>query len=254
MSLKGKTVLITRPEKQVNTLYELVKREQATPILLPLLSIKAFESEQLDLALSNFQDYDKVIFVSRNAVEICFAYLNEKQLSLSKQVCLAVGTATLRILTEQGYESKQDVSEHATTETLLMDEELSDTNIRDKSVLIVRGKGGRETLGDELKNRGANVTYAEVYKREKVSYSLAQKREIISTKPDVIVLTSNEGINAYYELFHQLETGMIANKPLVVLSERNKIYAEDLGFSGAIQIAEKTSDQGLLEACVKHFN
>ncbi len=254
MSLKGKTVLITRPEKQAETLFELLKQKQAAPVLLPLLSIKTLAFETLDAALGNIQDYDKIIFVSRNAVEICFAYLNEKHISLSKQACLAIGAATLRTLIEHGFESRQEVQEQATTETLLADEQLSKTNVQDKSILIVRGQGGRETLGEELQNRGAQVKYAEIYSREKVAYSSEEKQEIIAIKPDVIVLTSNEGINAYYELFQTLETSMIENKPLVVLSERNKLYAKDLGFSGAIQIAEQTSDQGLLEACEKHFN
>lgn len=254
MSLKGKTVLITRPEAQAKILFELVEQQQATPLLLPLLSIQTLESEKLDNVLSDIQDYDYVIFVSRNAADICLGYLQNKKVSLAEQQCLAIGAATLRALKEYGCDTKQPALEYATSEILLTQDLLSQTQIDGKSILIVRGQGGRETLGDELKNRGARVNYSEVYARKKVAYSLAQKREIIITEPDVVILTSNEGINAYYELFHELEKSMIENKSLVVLSERNKAYAENLGFFGVIKVAEQTSDHGLLDACVKHFN
>ena len=51
----------------------------------------------------------------------------------------------------------------ADSEALLAVQELR--HLAGKHLLIVRGEGGRELLGDSLKSRGAHVEYAECYRR-----------------------------------------------------------------------------------------
>jgi uroporphyrinogen-III synthase len=53
--------------------------------------------------------------------------------------------------------------ENFDSEGLLATEEMND--IKNKKIVIFRGEGGRETLAETLRARGAEVTYAECYTR-----------------------------------------------------------------------------------------
>ena len=254
MSLTGKTILITRPIDQTQGLQQLVQQASGQAVVFPLLSIRPEEQETIALALNDIQNYDKVIFISRNAVNISMHYLQNTGVQLKNDQCIPIGQATLAALRDFGYEGLYGESGLASTENILQQEFFAPEMISGESVLIIRGSGGRETLKEELQARGATVRYADVYNREKVAYSLQEKQEIILSEPDVIVLTSNEGIDACYECFYDIEPGFIQSAAIVVLSERNKEHARNLGFKGGIKVAEQTSDQGLLNACIQLVN
>ena len=112
--------------------------------------------------------------------------------------------------------------------------------------LIVRGQGGREELAATLRSRGACVEYLDLYRRiipgsdsTQVSFLLAQE------KLDVLTITSSEALQnllTMLEKYHQ----RLLELPLVVISNRIRQIAEDMGFK-RIAVANSPSDAAILE-------
>ncbi len=123
-----------------------------------------------------------------------------------------------------------------------------------KSVLIIRGRQGREQLADTLRARGAQVRYAEVYRRVKpdndnrVLIQALQQKQI-----DIISITSSEALHNLVEFGHS-ELEILQRLPLIVFHQRIAERAGQLGFHGPILISRETSDIGILETLLKWHN
>lgn len=69
-----------------------------------------------------------------------------------------------------------------------------------QTVLIVRGDGGRPQLGETLTRRGAQVHYAEVYRRVPVQADWALFDRLAAGSPPALLITSSHSAQ---QLFHQ---------------------------------------------------
>ena len=75
----------------------------------------------------------------------------------------AIGDATAEALRNSGFPAVISPPVRHDSEGLLEMPELQ--SVRDKSIVVFRGEGGREKLKEALEERGARVTYAECYRR-----------------------------------------------------------------------------------------
>ena len=160
--LLGRAVLVTRPFHQAGNLARLIAEAGGEAVRFPALVIEA----PADLArvrdvLSSLRSFDLAVFVSPNAVDYGFALLGSTW-PPSVPVA-AVGEGSAMALRRQGIITVIVPSLGADSESLLATPQLK--NPRGKRVLILRGEGGRELLAEELRRRGAEVTYAECYRR-----------------------------------------------------------------------------------------
>ena len=134
------------------------------------------------------------------------------------------------------------------SESLLQLPVLSGTEIRDKRVLIIRGKGGREVLRDSLLARGAGVDYLEVYRRDKPDISQADMANFWhDERPDAMVITSLAGLDNLVELMPTGERGRLYETAMVVMGERIRQRALEAGFLH-VAVATENSDTGLVDA------
>jgi uroporphyrinogen-III synthase len=118
-----------------------------------------------------------------------------------------------------------------------------------QDVLIVRGEGGREALRAELEKRGARVRYAEVYARRRPG--TAELNGVWrASPPDIIVTTSNEGLENLVEMTDAGRREMLFSTPLVVTSGRARARAAELGFRGRVATAASADDSVLFECLV----
>ena len=132
--------------------------------------------------LSNLSIFDKIIFVSKNSVRHGIPLLNSGLLKDSHhKVWLAIGSGTATELKKHGISAKFPIK--SDTESLLELEEMK--NPRLNRILIIRGEGGRDLLEKTLTQRGAKVSFCEVYRRRALSYS------DLDSIPVGSVLTSN---------------------------------------------------------------
>ena len=161
-SLNGAGVLITRPGHQSAELARLVEKAGGIPVLFPAIEIEPTASaSQLLSKFHSLSRHDLAIVISSNAAnygEPILAELVDQDIRLA-----AIGPATARTMKHLGCRPGVVPASGFNSEALLADEEFRD--MAGRRVLILRGQGGRELLGDTLRHRGATVDYLEVYRR-----------------------------------------------------------------------------------------
>jgi uroporphyrinogen-III synthase len=167
----GTGVLVTRASDQAGALLSKFDIPGVQLVPFPLLRIESLELDHSakDRVL-NIDAYDKVIFVSRNAVRYGMSHIDRywPQFPVSVQ-WFAVGSGTGRDLRSRGLDAL--VPDDPATEGLLAMSELQD--LGSQRVLIVRGRTGREKLSRVLKERGAKTDYLEAYQRLPENWSSA---------------------------------------------------------------------------------
>ena len=148
---------------------------------------------------------------------------------------LAVGRATGAALA--AYDLPVVFPSEASSEGLLKLSELR--AVRDHRTLIVRGKGGRETLKEGLVSRGAKVEYLEVYER----MALDPPVSAFLIGDDVVALVySGEGLQHLANL-----VGTTAyNYTLIVPSARLRELAIGLGFA-KVEVANNQEDESMID-------
>ena len=250
MSLKKKRILVTRPKHQADHLCKLISSNGGEAIAFPTIDIQPINESDESLVKSNaFSEYDFIIFISRNAVEIAFdRYLSLARLPAHIKI-FAIGAGTADVLLARNIKNVIHAGVQADSRAFLNLSQMQKRRLKDKKVLIIRGIGGRQYLADNLKSRGASVDYAEVYKRclpEQDVNNIYQEWQ--NTKLDAIVITSNEGLNNLVSLVSENDHSQLFNTPLVLMSTRNDNLAKELGFVSNTSIAINKSDEGLLLA------
>ncbi len=243
-------VWITRPEHQSQDLNDLVKKQGFQVLSFPVIEIQTIsDSEKLQYLFSDINHYDTIIFVSRNAVEVTFKYYLSHEKLPQHIKFMAMGGATAAALTDVGIETSLTGGKCADSESLLSLVELKKDSVQGKSILLIRGCGGRELIPDTLIKRGAIVDVAEVYSRDVPVYDVQYLNSIWQTKPpQAIIVTSNTGINNLISLTPESHKATLFKTPLVLMSIRNAEHAKLQGFDNEIRIATTTDNGGLLKA------
>jgi len=242
--LSGLGVLVTRPAAQAERLCALIEAAGGRAIRFPTVEIRpASESEWLRWRLA--EPWDLLVFVSRNAVEHAQPLFPGAQLPPEPRLA-AVGRATAEALTAAGRPADLVPRGRFDSEALLALPELSD--VRGRRVLILRGDGGRALLGETLAARGAEVVYAEVYRRVLPRLPVAGLLERWREEIAVATATSDEVLQNLLKLIGAAGQARLLATPLVVVSERTKVLAQDLGFA-RVGVAERADDEAILAAC-----
>jgi uroporphyrinogen-III synthase len=243
--LGGLSVLVTRPEHQAEGLCDLIQAAHGRPIRFPTLVIRGPADKQAARAgLLAASKADLLIFVSANAVQYAFPLLPD-QLPLDIAIA-AVGQATARALSDAGLDPTL-VPERMDSEGLLALPELN--AVAGKSVVILRGNGGRELLAETLRDRGARVTQVEVYRRELPQRS-AGARNLVdgwNRLVDVAIATSSAIFDNLVELLGEQGLARLRHTPLVVVSQRTAEHALANGCE-VVFVAASASDSDLLGA------
>ncbi len=250
--LDGVNVLVTRPEQQAEALCESIENLGGTAVRFPVIEITQSKNQQAaKAALDNISHYDIGIFISRNAVDWTMKLLAEKSSALDKLTLIAIGVATAETLKQVS--SAQIITNSGTNSGALLElDALSAEEIIDKKIIIFRGEGGREYLATALRERGAQVDYADVYRRDCPEYSSDTIDELCrSSLPDIVIATSNNGLENLFTLLNDEQRNLLLSKQLIVMSERMLNFSIEFGFSRAPILAEESCDEGILNAIVK---
>ncbi|MCP4285504.1 MAG: uroporphyrinogen-III synthase [Gammaproteobacteria bacterium] len=246
-NLEGVGVLVTRAVHQAAGLCKLIDELQGRPIRLPAVEICApAQTEALSEQLAQTKTCDIAIFISTNAVNWGLKQLPGGRLP-EKVIIAAVGLATAQALATSGHAVSVVPDEGFNSEALLATPELSAARVAGQKILIFRGEGGRQLLGETLNRRGASIEYAEVYRRCCPAHvgNLGQADWINDV--DIITATSNIMLDNLFHLFGQAQREWLQRTPLVVISERTHNHAGDLGCRQVI-LAAGPDDRSIVEA------
>jgi len=242
-NLGGQGVLVTRPAAQAAGLCRLIEAAGGRAIRFPAVEIlPPADAARARRRLS--ERWDLWVFVSRNAVEMALPLMPEGRLPAEPELA-AVGAATAQALAAAGRPADLVPEGRFDSESLLALLALSD--LRGRRVLIVRGEAGRPVLGDTLTNRGAEVAYAEVYRRSLPKTDAASLLDRWERDVSLVVATSGEVLDNLLTLMGAAGRARLYATRLVVVSERTAERARKLGFS-RVTVADHASDQALLAA------
>lgn len=157
--LAGRRILVTRPEHQADELAAAIEGAGGEAIRFPVLEIIGRTRDIVAQEFAALPEPDICIFVSRNAVEHGLFVIQD-----SGSAVAAIGPATRDAIEAAGARVTIAADDGFNSEHLLAHPALHD--VRGRNVLIVRGDSGRELLANTLRDRGANVSYLSVYRRE----------------------------------------------------------------------------------------
>lgn len=247
--LAGLHVVVTRPRGQEQQLCELIEAAGGVSLHYPVLEIEdSPQQEQLSRQFQHLREFDLLIFISPNAVARGMNLINA-------QGGLPEGLQTATVGRGSGRELKRILGREPdfvpasqfNSEGLLALPQMQE--ISGKRVLIVRGEGGRELLAETLRERGAEVEYAEVYRRSRPEVdNSALMHAWARNEIDIIVVTSGDGLRNLYDMVGQLGRQWLRKTPILVINERLVALARELGLEQAPIIAAEASDSGIVDA------
>lgn len=249
MPLNGAHILVTRPEHQADNLSRLIEQQGGVAVRFPTLEIVAREDTgDIKNTLANPDKFQWIIFISANAVNFALK-ANDGKIPGTKSVRFAaVGQATAEAMKLAGLPVDLVPVNGYNSEALLAMPELQ--QVAGQHCLIVRGEGGREQLATTLRNRGAKVDYLEVYKRVIPGIDNAPVVELLAQHAlDVITVTSAEALQNLNVMLGEQNNKLLPLIPLVVVSDRIRRQAFDMGFN-RIAVTDSPIDTAILETVI----
>lgn len=226
--LGGIGVLVTRPARQAGGFAQKLAALGATPIIFPAIAIlPPANPEALARAHAALADYDIAVFVSANAVE--YGAPDPRQWP-AKLAAFAPGPGTAEALAAVGIGRARIPATTFDSEGLLALPELA--AVRGKRVVIFRGDGGRDHLGDTLRARGATVDYVACYRRAAPQSGAAGLAEAFGAgRIDAVTLTSSEGADNLWALADDTLRAAWRAVPTFVPHPRIAAHARELGLA-----------------------
>jgi uroporphyrinogen-III synthase len=244
LPLTGLKIVVTRPRDQAVQLAQSIEQAGGVPLLFPLLDIAAVQdTKPLYEQIARLEQFKLAIFISPNAVHYGITAIRTAGELPPKLKIATVGQGSAKTLRELGIAHVIAPTERFDSEGLLALPELQ--NVAGWRVMIFRGDGGRELLGDTLKARGATVEYATCYQRSKLQQDAGV---LLDDLPDVITVTSSEALGHLWQMLDNNAQAILRATPLFVPHARIAELARQQGWQ-QVQLAG-AGDEGMLSALI----
>jgi uroporphyrinogen-III synthase len=246
--LNGARILVTRPAHQAENLCRLIAGQGANAVRLPTLDIVAVADDAIKNTLANLGRFQWLVFISANAVNFALTANGGKIDRLNSVGFAAVGQATAQALAAVGLPVDLLPDQGCSSEALLAMPAFQ--QVSGQHFLIVRGEGGREELAITLRGRGAEVDYLNVYKRAIPTVDCSELLSLLAQRQlDAITITSGEALQNLLALLEPPYHRLLFAVPVIVVSDRIRQIAGDLGFK-QIVVAANPSDTAILAAVI----
>lgn len=241
-SLKSLRVLVTRPEHQAAALCHLIEQQAGCPIVFPTVAI-----DYKTVDLQTLPEYDIAIFTSPNAVWGVQKIINESTVAWpSRLQVVAIGTGTAHALNKVGIDVAF-IPLQFNSEGLLALPFLQ--TVQQRNIILFRGEGGRELIGNALRERGAKVREAIVYQRVLPAVEIKDHLSDWQKKGlDIIVVTSNSSLQNLITLVGPSARDWLLQIPLVVMSKRIADFAHNIGFVKRPFVVDNADDEAIVRA------
>jgi uroporphyrinogen-III synthase len=243
-ALAGLNIAVTRPREQAGYLIARIEQLGGHAIPFPLLEIgQVADARPLHALVARLHEFDLAIFISPNAVRYGMEAIRAAGALPASLRITAVGQGSAAVLCALGVREVIAPHDRFDSEALLALPELQ--QVGGWRVVIFRGDGGRELLGDTLRARGAIVEYAECYRRTRPQSDAA---ELLEAGPHAITVTSSEALGYLWDMTGESGRAQLAKAPLFAPHARIAQAARQMGWHHVVQTA--TGDDGLLEGLV----
>ncbi len=267
MTLRGKSVVITRPRHQAGDLADMVTRLGGRPRIVPTVEIEPVSNlADVKKPLSRIASgkVDIIIFMSQNGVS-SFITLTEKLglkedalKSLSRMQVVAIGSKTRRRLEDQGVRVDITPADHSSNGLV---ETLSRLDIKGKVIAIPRTDRPTDYLTEKLAGRSAEIVQFPIYEARlpsDLTEVLNLIQDTLNGKVDILTFTSSATARNLFHIAeeHRLVEGLVdaVNEKVVVASigPVTKSTLENLGVTVHVTPAKYTVED-MMEALDTHL-
>lgn len=247
-TLAGLRVLVTRPRDQAENLAQLIEARGGQAIRFPVIKIaEPSDPRALNTILERLEDFDMAIFISPNAVNRALPLIRARGGMPPNLQLACVGRGSARELARHDIETAIAPRDRFDSEALLELPALQ--AVKGKRIVIFRGEGGRELLGDTLKARGAQVEYAECYRRQRPDADTTPLRQRWERgEIDIVSVTSADGLRNLLDMVGPAGRERLLRTPIVVVSERMARVCHELGFKTEARVAATAGDEAMVDA------
>ena len=255
LPLKGKTILVPRPEAQAQELSARLRRLGALPVVIPAIEIvPPTDFGPLDRLLGEISGADWLVFTSSNAVSAVLERLwdlGRDVRALAGPKIAAIGQRTARTLEERGLRVELIPAE-STSEGLAR--ELVQLGVRGKAIALPLSAQSADVLARELKKAGAHVRAASAYQTRPALDDAERLRALVdSGRLDAVVFTSASCVQSFVlTTGHQGVAALCNGVISACMGPFTAEAARASGFEPTI-VAGEASAAGLAQALVQAF-
>jgi uroporphyrinogen III methyltransferase/synthase len=247
--LFGKRVLVTRPRGQAEDLARELRAAGAEPVVVPLIRIVPAEGlERLDAALEKLDEYDAILFTSRNAVRF-FADRWAPGQGAVRVPVICVGPATATEALRRGLPAQKVPGDRFDAEAML------------RAVVQLLPPGGRrflfpcaeqarDVLPRGLREAGARVDAIPVYRTIPAPVDEpALRRSLVEGDIDALTFTSPSTVRSFVE---RLDAASLAAARRCIVAAIGSVTAEALERAELAPdaLAERAQNAALVEALI----
>jgi uroporphyrinogen-III synthase len=245
--LDGIGVIVTRPQRQAAVFASRIAALGGSPLIWSAIVIlPPDDGAQLAEVHARLDRFDIAIFVSANAVEFG---ARPPRAWPSQLRIYAPGPGTAEALAAAGIADARIPARTWDSEGLLELPDLAD--VAGKRIVIFRGEGGREFLGNALRTRGAIVDHVPCYRRVAPQAGAEGLVEALRDgRAHALTLTSSEGVDNLMAALGPEGRAKIATLPTFAAHARIAEHARELGLA-AVETAG--GDGGLLAGLLEWF-
>jgi uroporphyrinogen III methyltransferase/synthase len=255
--LFGRRVLVTRSREQSAEMIDLLEAQGAEAVEAPLINIVAPEDYgPLDEACARAGEFDWIVFTSANGAGAFMDRLLhgpcDVRAMAGARLC-AVGPGTASRLTRFGLKIDLVPDDHSADGVVAA---LKDTgSMAGKRVLFPKADIARETLPEELRAAGAEVTEVVAYRTVTAESDahLGIYRQLLDRRIDAVTFSSASAVRAFVAIHGADQAVDLLNHTVVAtIGPVTKDAALRYGITPQITPATSTV-AALVEALVAHF-
>lgn len=225
--LAGIGVIVTRPARQAAGFARKLAVFDATTLIYPAIAILPPDDHAaLARAHAELGQYAAAVFVSANAVEFGAPDPARWPRHL---VTFAPGPGTAEALADVGIVAVRIPETTFDSEGLLALPEL--TAVRGQRIVIFRGDGGRDLLGNTLAERGAHVDYVACYRRAPPPPSAGLAAALREGHAHALTLTSSQGADNLWAALDAEARANLSRLPTFAPHPRIARRARELGLA-----------------------
>ncbi|NMF86967.1 uroporphyrinogen-III synthase [Aromatoleum petrolei] len=252
-TLSGRHIVVTRPSEQADGLCAAIEARGGIALRFPVLAIgEPEDGRALDEVIARLDDFDVAFFVSPNAVSHALGPVLARRAWPPGLRVATVGKGSERALANHGFSEVIAPQSGFDSESVLALPEFRADAVAGRRVVIFRGDGGRDLLGETLRERGATVEYVTCYRRYCPRMDSAPLLRLAADgRLDAITLTSSEGVGNMRAMVG--DEGWPLLRAVAVFAPHPRIVAHARAAGFELVLETPPGDEGLLGALESHF-
>ncbi len=252
--LLGLRVMVTRAFKQAESLYKKLRELGAEPLPYPTIAIKTIDDDNWNKLDDVQSDNRWLIFTSENGVRSFFELLHNKIGDIRRLTgykIAAIGAGTAQALNENNL--LVNFIPSIGTVNILVEEMIKEYDLKDASVVRIRGNLADKLIETEFPKLGTDVIPLTVYETYYPHWPEGLTQKLLDYPPDAILFTSGSTMKGLYKNLSAEEAdNVISAAKIFSIGPKASKVLESEGLTVTREAKVQTID-GLLDELVDYY-